>query len=274
MKTQISTILIGLLGASGTLFAQNTSTQLDENTRLETRLLSTPSTEKWQPPVKKEKVWSNKVILDRQVRRQGGRHVILEECATELVPEKVEEPYKVSTQQPSEPSIYPENYRPTLMVSVSAAVYKEGERAFTKLRIQCGGDRCEGWSTIDFNHFRGVLNYIVNGQEYYQIGGYGDVTGTTAIEAECPVNTPELNTKDHGFVVISEGGADATNKAYVAMLDMHELYAVEKDALAQHYKVRLENRKLWRAWNDANPQQPEDITIRFWKRQIQGSQNK
>lgn len=265
MKKHLTTILLILLGCSYALLAQTGPAISGEN---ETRLLSLPNLEQWQPPVEKEKVWSSKQILSQQIRFQQGRHVCLEKCATELVDAKV--PATTPTTDQSTGDVVPagdSGYLAPFMVGVSASVYKEGDKVFTRLQVMCGQTVCEAWSNIDFNHFRGATYYIANGREYYQVGGYGEGEFITASEAGCPVNAPEFKGDQHGFVVTSPGGINETNMAYIALFDMHSLYEVEKETLAEAHEVMLANQELSRKWHEANPKQPKDITIRFWKKE-------
>lgn len=253
----------------GSLLATSSSL-LSAEGEAQTRLLSLPNLEQWQPPVEKEKVWSDKQVLAQQVKIQGGRYVSLEKCQTEKVDAKLPTQEATVAAPVQDGAVAEESgYLTPLLTGVSASVYKQGDKVFTKLQVICGGAVCQAWSSIDFNHFRGATYYIANGREYYQVGGYGDVAGITASEAGCPVNAPELNGDKHGFVVTSTGGIDETNLAYIAMYDMHALYEVEKATLAKANEVMLANRELSQKWHEANPPQPKDITIRFWKKEPQ-----
>lgn len=235
----------------------------------ETRLISLPTLDTWTPPVKKEVVLEPKQVIQRSLLTEGGRKVSLERCAKEVVVRENTEGDETITEEEDTSKVEDQgNYLSPLMAGVSASVYKEGEKTYSKVQVTCGQTTVTAWSTVDFNHFRGVTSYIANGREYYQVGGYGDVRGMSASEVGCPVNAPELNGEGDGFIVTSPGGIDETNVAYIALFDMHTLYAQEKELLAKAYAVRLENMELSRKWHEANPPQPQDITVRFWKREI------
>lgn len=233
----------------------------------ETRLLSVPSMEGWKPPVEVEKVLEPKQVIQRELVVEKGRLVSVDRCAPETVTKSFQPKVEDEAEQVvSDDSV--RNYLPPLMVGVSASVYKEGDRVFTRLKVTSGKDSCEAWSSIDFNYFTGVVSYIANGREYYQVGGYGSVEGVTASEKGCPVDAPELAAGKFGFVMADGSKVDETNWAYIALFDMHKLYEVEKDTLHASYKVRLENIKKADEWKKANPSQPKDITVQFWKREI------
>lgn len=264
---QVQYISIDMMNRMPLIVSCLVCSQISAFANEETRLLSVPSMEGWKPPVEVEKVLEPKQVIQREVVVEKGRLVSVDKCAPEAVTKTPQPKVESRAEQVvSDDSV--SDYLPPIMVGVSATVYKEGEKVFTRLRVTCGKDTCEAWSNIDFNYFRGVLFYIANGREYYQVGGYGSEEGFTASEKGCPVDAPEMAAGKFGFVMADGSKVDETNVAYIALYDMHKLYEVEKDTLHASYKVRLENMKKAEEWRKANPPQPKDITVQFWKREI------
>lgn len=233
----------------------------------ETKILNHSGLTDWTPPVVKEKVWSKKTILTTRVRKQGGRKVILEECSSDRVAKLQREIVPVkSTTSNETPSEIVEQLKSTGLIHLSASVYEYEGRKFSKLKMHYGKDTCEAWSSLDFNLFRGVTAYVVDGHQYHKFAGIGDIEYPSADEVGCPSEL--LQETGNAFMIMETNAPDhADNNAVLAVQHLHQLYQVEAPYLEAYMLKSEENRKLQEDWKKANPEKPKDVKIRFWKRQ-------
>jgi hypothetical protein len=149
----------------------------------------------------------------------------------------------------------------------SATVYPTGPvedsgRA-TLVRWTHGGRTYQAWSSIDWNHFRGLGSFAsVDGKIIYSpLMGIGDATRWRQRPGS-PV-PPVFQPGEITFRII-EG--DATNKEALADLEtLHELYRSDGQRLKLAYEIRERAIRDRQAWLEANPPQPQDIIVRHWK---------
>ncbi len=174
-----------------------------------------------------------------------------------------------------------EDYRETRLVFISATVY-DHSRTYLRCYPSGGGDRKEisGWSNLDFNHFSVFATYQVKGEdgemrEYGLVMGLGNEDtkqraerlANHDLEYEAPEipKLPDLATGGPAFV-ITEG--DATDREAVELIEgMHDLYRVEGAKMEEAYHARIKAYEKRKAYLLANPPEPEDVIVRFWKRE-------
>jgi hypothetical protein len=169
-----------------------------------------------------------------------------------------------------------EKYRGIDLVFLSATVYDHNR---TFLRIYPNGrgvDSVTAWSNLDFNHFSGFCTYRVKDAEdgtLYDIGllmGIGNTdtynraewAEEEGLEHKAP-EMPDLADGGPSFVVV-EG--DAKSPAMDTLEQIHDLYGKEGARMEEAYHAREKARAERKAYLLANPPQPQDVTIRFWKR--------
>lgn len=173
------------------------------------------------------------------------------------------------------------HYRETQLVFVSATVY-DHSRTFLRCYPSGNGHKeavC-AWSNIDFNHFSGFSTYQVKGddgeiRQYGLLMGLGNQdTAKMAVwlakhdrEDEIPEipELPDLATGGPAYKIVEGESPDETGVELID--DMHVLYKVEGTRMEEAYQARIKAYEERKAYLLANPPKPEDVTIRFWKRE-------
>lgn len=232
----------------------------------DTYLLSSSSISEWEPPTKKVKELPDARIKKVHLIEKDGRHICIEECEPPVAEQKaVNSPKLIAVDSVSieERSLH-ENQDGTRLIHVSSTVYYENGKPFSRIRVQSKGERIDVWSSMNAIHLGGIASYVAEGVEYYPITSQGEVLDISASEAGCPVNRERLNQEKARFLVVGQKLQDSY--ALEAMKGLHVIYNKELENLKAANIVRKENARKAREWEEANPKQPEDVTIRIWKR--------
>ena len=168
----------------------------------------------------------------------------------------------------------------TDIIFISATVY---DHTRTLLRYSLSGpERGEisAWSNLDFNCFSGSSSYQVKGAD----GKSREHGLVMAISNEDPRTQASFLAKHHltykapqipmlpdlasggpAFIVIP---SDTDEKAGVEVIKgLHDLYRVESARMQEAYQARMKAQEERKTYLLANPAVPDDVTIRFWKRQ-------
>jgi hypothetical protein len=199
-------------------------------------------------------------------------------------PNLPEPPPVLRTLPPNDPETvaaledYSRNYKGTEVLFVVPTVY---DHSRTFLRIYPNGKQ-EGsvaaWSNLDFNHFTGFANFRVREPDGTFVS-YGLLMGISNVDtlrwqelmaergaeyvAVEPPELPDQSLAGPSFVVV-EG--EAEGMAMDALRNLHELYRNEGDRMRFAYLARERARRERFAYLLANPPQPNDVTISFWRR--------
>ena len=127
------------------------------------------------------------------------------------------------------------------------------------------------WSNIDFNHLCGFSDYTYNGRRYSLVMGVGNQNTDTMEKwaqrsgrVYSPPEFPDLPADGPGFVVTK--GDTSDTHAMEIMTGLHELYKVEGARMKAAYEAREQASIEREAYLRANPPQPQDVVIRFWRR--------
>jgi hypothetical protein len=172
-----------------------------------------------------------------------------------------------------------EKHRGTELVFLSATVYNHNR---TLLRIYPNGkpdQKVEAWSNLDFNHFCGFSTYRVRDAgdgTLYDFGllmGIGstdtkrwaELAAARGYEYKAPdiPDMPDYANAGPSFVVVK---GDAESPAMDTLEQIHDLYRKEGARMEAAHHARVKAHAERKAWLLANPPKPQDITIRFWKR--------
>jgi hypothetical protein len=162
----------------------------------------------------------------------------------------------------------------TQLVFVSASVY-DNDRTF--LRIYADDGAVSAWSNIDFGMFDGTFVYRVHkadGTSYDQglLLGLANLETVSlqqrAIEAGSsyvPPSIPILPDLDASGPVYQVSGDTQSGSAIEILEQLHDLFRGEGASIAQRSLARKQAEAAREAALLANPQEPEDVTIRYWK---------
>jgi hypothetical protein len=154
-------------------------------------------------------------------------------------------------------------FQQTVYVGIGATVYN-GERS--KVQWSYNGERYEAWSNVDFRLFQGIGEVKRNGRTFsYMLMASGLDYHPLDRAKPLPVpEHPELPELDVAYVVTT--GDDENEEALEVITALHELYADRKDELEAAYVKRVKYAEDASAWRKANPPQPRDIKVSFWRR--------
>ena len=166
-------------------------------------------------------------------------------------------------------------YKETRIAFVSATVY---DHSRTLLRCHPNGDtgrQITTWSNLDFNHFCGIGGFEATGADG-QVRRYsllmaignenterlGRALAARGIEYQGP-EIPAMPDDGPAFVI----GTENPDPAGVTLVeDLHALYRAEGARMAAACAAREQAREDRKAYLLANPPEPKDVTIHFWKR--------
>ncbi len=172
------------------------------------------------------------------------------------------------------------NYKETHLAFVSVHVYDHTRSLVRWYPNGLPGVAMSAWSNIDFNHFSGFSTYQVKGADgvvtkYGLLMGIGNFN-TSRLEHlaalhgkdyEPPASPVLPPLTDGPAFVLAEG--DASNRDAMRFIEgMHELYRIEGATMEQAYKDRTRAQEERRAFLLANPPQPKDVEIHYWKRDL------
>ncbi len=170
------------------------------------------------------------------------------------------------------------NHRGTDLTFISATVYN---KSATLLRIYPNGRADQeviAWSNLNFLHFSGFRLYRVHfGDDTFQDHGllmgvsnidtdrmrqWASRSGRTWQSPEIPP-MPDLAESGPVFLVV-EGDADSP--AMDVLEQVHDLYRTSGKTMEEAFHAREKATGERREHFRANPPEPGDITIQFWKR--------
>lgn len=172
-----------------------------------------------------------------------------------------------------------EQYVGTQLVFLSAEVHDHNR---TLLSIYPNGKHdgaVTAWSNLDFNHFSGFSTFRVKDgldgtlHDIALLMGIGntdkqrleELAKNRGVEHDTPKipEMPDLAKGGPTFILV-EG--DVKSPAMDTLEQIHDLYSNEGARMEAAYHAREKTQAERRAYLLANPPNPKDVTIQFWKR--------
>lgn len=164
------------------------------------------------------------------------------------------------------------------LVFLSATVF-DHERTFLRWWVTGydGGPPQEfkGWSNVDFNHFCGVGAIRSEGIDFHlfmSVGNMDTERWKEIVESRggeyFQPEPPEFPEGEPAFILTGGDPSDATSIALAE--GFHQIYENEKERLVAAYEGRERARKEHEAWLKANPPQPQDVVVHFWRGKRKG----
>jgi hypothetical protein len=161
-------------------------------------------------------------------------------------------------------------------VQLSATVY-DHKRTFLRWYPQGNlAPQMTAWSNVDFNVFCGLDRVTREGKNFsFMMLGIENVNtekrrlaaARRGVAYEMPAFPDALLVEQPVFVVVEGDATDA--EALAPLVALHEWYGAERVALHEAYAARLKAQAEREAWLRANPPEPQDVLIRFWKTETQ-----
>ena len=150
------------------------------------------------------------------------------------------------------------------VLSLSATVFN---REITRIRWRHEGEEYTAWSTIDFNHLRGVRQFETDDKVYSLNMGIGE---ESTQDGRSSVDLPDLSSVTPGqaeYFVETDDPDLLENDALFAPLDvLHVYYERNAELLAWEYERRKILNAARKRYREAHPPEPSDTVIHFWRK--------
>ena len=154
------------------------------------------------------------------------------------------------------------NHKESKLILLSASVV-DGKATF--VRWYHDGEEFQAWSNVNFNHLSGIAEFESDRTRYSFIMAVGDISTAKELELEWPGKPPELGVDYPAFTLVK--GDESKSDAHAMMIKLHDLYENEQDKLVAAHEGRLRTSAEREVWLRANPPQPKDTVIQFWRRE-------
>ena len=196
---------------------------------------------------------SNFEVLNSKVHHLKGRRVTVQ---------KVNPPQPVAVEQRS--------VAPVQETSKATETASSGLIFMTALPAKSGGydlhlvhngQSTKAWTNMDARYLGGFHEFIANGRHYNIM-----LLAADNVDPDAARRTSTQQQSISYFLTEYQGDEQASR---TLLKDLHDLYQVEWRNLRWAYEERMKNQAIQEAELAANPPQPKDVTIRFWKRDVQ-----
>ena len=193
-------------------------------------------------------------VLESKVHNLNGRRVTVQKVNPPQ-PVAVEPRPVVATQDNTEVS----HVASSGLIFMTALPAKSGGY---DLQIVHNGKSVKAWTNIEARYLSGFHEFMANGRHYHIM--LLSVAGNAALDQARRTSTQQQSV--NYFLTEHQGDEQASR---TLLKDLHDLYEVEWRNLQSAYEERMRNQAIKEAELAANPPQPKDVTIRFWKRDVQ-----
>ena len=207
-------------------------------------------------------------VRSTTVRQLEDRKIIMQRVSDPGLPDPPPPPPSATKEELEALRASPEwqeriaNYKPTKLIILSATVV-DGEMTFVRWYHE--GEEFQAWSNVNFNHLSGFAEFESNRTRYSFIMAVGDISTAKGRKSVWPGKPPELGVDYPAFTLVK--GDESKGDALAMMIALHDLYENEQDKLVAAHEGRLRASAEREAWLRANPPQPKDTVIQFWRRE-------
>jgi len=263
-------------------FSQSTETRQDESARSATtaaRIIGTIPDGTPPPPTPPRPQYQidERDVLATTSHQQGGRTITMRQ----IIPIDLPSPPTPHAAQPEEVAALKERlaaYRAehpkAVMLFLGATVFRfenSPPRTLVRYWPKGGGGTITFWSSADFALIAGGITAFADatGQTHHLFMAWGDSDGDHLNELrasrrlgnETPA-PPDFPPGKTSFQII--GGAPAPD-VLIPIQTLHDLYHSEFGRLKAAYEGRERARIAREEYLKANPPQPKDITLNYWR---------
>jgi len=229
-------------------------------------------------PAKPSFVVPGKNIIETKRHQQGGRTVTIREIKPIDLPPPPPPPAPVAAAPEADfaakVAAYDKAHPANELLFLGATVYRSKNsppRTLVRYWPQGNRESVSFFSSADFAIIAGGINSFVDsaGVTHHLIMGWGsvdieqlsDLRAAAGIEYEAP-EIPDFPAGDASFAII---GQTPTAESLLQIQSLHDLYNANISGLTTAYQGREQARLAREAELKANPPQPEDITINYWR---------
>ncbi len=207
-------------------------------------------------------------VQSKTVRQLEDRKIIMERVADPQLPYPPPPPAPATKEELEALRASPEwqgriaDHKESKLILLSASVV-DGKATF--VRWYHDGEEFQAWSNVNFNHLSGFAEFESYRTRYHFIMAVGDISTDKEHNTEWPGKPLELGVDYPAFTLMK--GDESKGDALAMMIALHDLYENEQDKLVAAHEGRLRASAEREAWLRANPPQPKDTVIQFWRRE-------
>ena len=230
-----------------------------------------------QPP-KPEYHIASRDVLSTKTHQQGGRTITVREIKPINLPQPPAPIQTVPTEAEREflkqlKAYYAANPRPELLC-LGATVFRsanQAPRTLVRYWLMEEGREITFWSSADFSLIAGGISSFkdTNGNTHsiFMSWSYMDGERLTKMQASRGLlyQTPEIPAFPEGKATFQIIGAAPAAEELIAIQSLHDIYNSELPRLQTAYQGREQARLQREADLKANPPQPKDITLNYWR---------
>ena len=240
-----------------------------------------------QPPKPEYRIATSD-ILNTTTHQQGGRTVTIREIKPIALPPPpppaeitLSEPDAEFSQRLAE---YRETYPKNELLFLGATVFRSKDsppRTLVRWWPQGGKGTITFWSSADFALIAGGINSFADtaGDTHAMLMGWGNVDIDRMAELHTAAgreyDAPDLPEFPEGKAAFQvTGDTNPTAEEMAVIQSLHDIYNSELARLKPAYEGRERARLKREEYLKANPPQPKDITLNFWRTETPAANSK
>ena len=215
-----------------------------------------------------------KDILETTTHELDGRTITIQRIKPIDLPEPSE-----TTPAPVNTAPLPQNLAATTQrpkqttISLSATVYRAAShppRSLVTYRPNGNGTPITFWSSADFSLLKGITSFLATDGQAHMLflmcGSENTDTSAAIRQAHgIPYQPPAIPAFPTGNATYQIVGNPPAAEALIPIQSLHDLYNREFTRLLTAYQGREQARIQHEADLLANPPQPQDITLNYWR---------
>lgn len=218
-------------------------------------------------------------VLSTATHKQGGRTITIREIKPIDLPPPPPPAEPTTVEQDAEFSLRLAEYRETHpkneLMFLGATVFRSKDsppRTLVRWWPMGGKGTITFWSSADFALIAGGINSFADtaGDTHYMLMGWGNVDIDRMAEIYTAkgreYDAPDLPKFPEGRATFEiAGDRQPTVEEMAVIQSLHDLYNKELERLRTAYEGRERARVEREEYLKANPPQPKDITLNFWR---------
>lgn len=228
-------------------------------------------------PPKPKFIVPAKDVLESKSIQQGGRTIIVREIKPIALPPPPPPPESLTPEAEAifraRVAAYRENHPRTKMAFISATVFRSKDsppRTLVRCWPEGKRETITYWSSADFGLISGIHSFadsaganhaMLMGWGYADIGSMREIKAAR-LKAYGATVPPAFPDGKASFEII---GAPPAAEDLAPIQALHDLYNTEHACLHSAFEGRERARLEREAYLKANPPQPKDITLNYWR---------
>jgi hypothetical protein len=217
-------------------------------------------------------------ILATSTHEQGGRTITIRQIKPIALPPPpapvVAAPAELDAEYSQRLAEFREKQPKSRLFFIGATVFRSKDsppRTLVRYWPKGNGGSITFWSSADFALIAGGINSFVDvaGDTHHMLMGWGNVDIDRMSELYAAkgreYDAPDLPDFPDGKATFQIIGEQPAAEELVAIQSLHELYNSENERLRTAYEGRERARIEREEYLKANPPQPKDIILNFWR---------